>query len=78
MKINHFVCPNCNFDFYSTRRRVMCDSCGKKFFPDESDQRKASGWITNLHLKGYPPSRCAHGNFLSNLFAKLFRDATCS
>lgn len=37
MRANHFICPQCNHDFYDDEHLVViCDGCGKKFRVTES------------------------------------------
>lgn len=36
MKLNHFVCPNCDHDSYESATETVCDACGVMFTVRES------------------------------------------
>lgn len=36
MKLNHFICPNCNHDFYAEGAYATCDACNTFFYAAQS------------------------------------------
>mgnify|MGYP001576715202 CR=1 FL=1 len=38
MKLNHLICPNCNFDFYTSADYGTCSACQYSFYASASRQ----------------------------------------
>ena len=39
-KLNHFVCPNCGHDFYTSCAYATCDACHTFFYAGQSQTCK--------------------------------------
>jgi len=40
MKVNHFICPNCEHDFYTDCAYGTCDACQTFFYAGSSKTSK--------------------------------------
>lgn len=50
MKLNHFICPNCEHDFYMSTAYGICDACQTHFYARDSLTCKLPKSVPAVHI----------------------------